>query len=448
MRADILRLAWPVFIGQLAIMANGIIDTVMAGQMSARDLAAVGLGSSIYISVYVSLMGVLLALTPIAAHHFGAGRLTQIGASFWQAIWVALALSAPGCLALAWSTPWLMLAAAPPELAAQVDAYLQATAFGVPAALLFRCFYAMNTAISRPKVVMTINLLGVAAKFPLNHLFMHGSDSLGLPALGGAGCGVASSVIAWVSVCVGGLWLWHDRGYRPFALRHPIAPRIREMGELLRLGVPIGASYLVEVTSFTFMAIFVARFGTVAMASHQITSNLTGVVYMIALALANATSTLAAQAIGAGDPLRARAVSLTGLRIAMLLAGLTGVLIWLLRAPIAASYSNDPSVIAATLPLLGALALFLVFDSLQTQIGYILRAYKIATLPMVVCVLSMWGVGLGGGYLLTVSSDPAGALGALHGSRTGALGFWVAGVASLALASAGLALVLRRTWRR
>ena len=448
MRADILRLAWPVFIGQLAIMANGIIDTVMAGQMSARDLAAVGLGSSIYISVYVSLMGVLLALTPIAAHHFGAGRLTQIGASFWQAIWVALALSAPGCLALAWSTPWLMLAAAPPELAAQVDAYLQATAFGVPAALLFRCFYAMNTAISRPKVVMTINLLGVAAKFPLNHLFMHGSDSLGLPALGGAGCGVASSVIAWVSVCVGGLWLWHDRGYRPFALRQPIAPRIREMGELLRLGVPIGASYLVEVTSFTFMAIFVARFGTVAMASHQITSNLTGVVYMIALALANATSTLAAQAIGAGDPLRARAVSLTGLRIAMLLAGLTGVLIWLLRAPIAASYSNDAAVIAATLPLLGALALFLVFDSLQTQIGYILRAYKIATLPMVVCVLSMWGVGLGGGYLLTVSSDPAGALGALHGSRAGALGFWIAGVASLALASAGLALVLRRTWQR
>jgi MATE family multidrug resistance protein len=282
----------------------------------------------------------------------------------------------------------------------------------------------------------------------LNHLFMHGNDSLGLPALGGAGCGVASSVIAWASVSVAGIWLWRDRGYQPFALHRPIAPRIREMGELLRLGVPIGASYLVEVTSFTFMAIFVARFGTVAMASHQITSNLTGVVYMIALALANATSTLAAQAIGAGDPLRARAVSLTGLRIAMLLAGLTGMLIWLLRAPIAASYSSDASVIAATLPLLGALALFLVFDSLQTQIGYILRAYKIATLPMVVCVLSMWGVGLGGGYLLTVSSDPAGALGALHGSHTGALGFWVAGVASLALASAGLALVLRRTWRR
>jgi MATE family multidrug resistance protein len=277
---------------------------------------------------------------------------------------------------------------------------------------------------------------------------MHGSESLGLPVLGGAGCGLASSLIAWCSVGVAGVWLLRDTRYRPFALRQPIAPRLREMSELLKLGVPIGASYLVEVTSFTFMAIFVARFGTVAMASHQITANLTGVVYMLALALANATSTLAAQAIGAGDPMRARAVSITGLRIAMTLAALTGLLLWTLRGPIAAAYSNDAAVIAATLPLLGALALFVVFDSLQTQIGYILRAYKIATLPMVVCVVSMWGVGLGGGYLLTVSSDPAGPLGALHGSRAGALGFWVAGVASLALASAGLALVLRRTWRR
>ncbi len=448
MRAEILKLAWPVFVGQLAVMANGIIDTVMAGQLSAQDLAAVGLGSSIYISVYVSLMGVLLALTPIAAQHYGAGRLQEIGASFWQAIWLALVMSAPGCLALIWSTPWLALAAAPAALASQVDAYLDATAWGVPAALVFRCFYAMNTAISRPKVIMTINLLGVAAKVPLNYVFMHGAPSFGLSALGGAGCGVATALIAWVSVAAAAAWLFMDTDYRRFALRRPIAPRAGALAELLRLGVPIGASYLVEVTSFTFMAIFVARFGTIALASHQITANLAGVVYMVGLAIANATSTLAAHAIGAGDPVRARAIAGAGIRIALLLAGFTSMLMWTLREHIAAAYSSDSAVVAAAVPLLAALSLFLIFDSLQTQLGFVLRAYKIATLPMVVCVLSMWGVGLGGGYLLTVESDPLTPPGLLHGSRNGALGFWVAGVLSLALASAGLALVLRRTWRR
>lgn len=447
-RRDILRLAWPVLISQMAVMVSGVIDTVMAGRLSADDLAAVGLGSSVYISIYVSMMGVLLALTPIVAQHFGAGRMAEIGASFWQSIWVALALSVPGSIALGWSAPWIALAQAPPQITPTVDAYLLGCAAGVPAALLFRCFYALNTAISRPQVVMTINLVGVLAKVPLNLLFMHGLPDWGLPALGGAGCGVATAVVSWFSVGVAAAWLWIDPHYRRYTMRRPVAPRAAAMGELLRLGIPIGVSYLVEVTAFTFMAILVARFGTVAMASHQITSNLTGVVYMIALAIANATSTLVAQSIGAGNPERARAVAGTGLRLAMAAAALTAISVWVARGAIASAYSSDAAVVAAAIAPLSALAVFLIFDSLQTQIGFILRAYKITTLPMVVCVVSMWGVGLGGGYLLTVAADPAGAWGALHGSRTGALGFWIAGVASLALASGGLAVVLRRTWRR
>ena len=100
MHGEILRLAWPVFIGQLAVMANGVIDTVMAGRLSPADMAAVGLGASIYITVYVGLMGVLLALSPIAAHHYGAGRLDDIGAAFRHALWLALAIAVPGSLAL------------------------------------------------------------------------------------------------------------------------------------------------------------------------------------------------------------------------------------------------------------------------------------------------------------------------------------------------------------
>jgi MATE family multidrug resistance protein len=448
MRGEILRLAWPLYIGQLAVMVNGIIDTAMAGRLSAQDLAAVGLGSSVYVSVYVSLMGVLLALSPIAAQHLGAGRRAEVGAAFWQAVWVALALSVPGCIALGWSQPWIALADAPAELAGRIDAYLGYTAAGIPAALLFRCFYALNTAIAQPKVVMAINLIGVAAKFPLNLLFMHGSEMLGLPALGGPGCALATSVIAWASVIGAAAWLWRDPRYNGLALRRPVAPRARAMAELLRLGLPIGATYLIEVTSFTFMSILVARFGTVTLASHQIAANLTGVIYMIAMAIASATSTLVAQSLGAGDLARARVLALTGIRLGVALAVLAGALLWLLRAPIAQAYSTDPSVVAAALPLLAALAVFSVFDSLQTQIAFVLRAYKIATLPMVVCVVSMWGVGLGGGWLLTVAGEPA-ALGAaaLHGSRSGALGFWLAGVIGLVVASAGLALVIRRVWR-
>ena len=448
MRKDILRLAWPVFIGQLAVMLNGVIDTVMAGRLSATDMAAIGVGVSIYITVYIGLMGTLLGLSPIVAQHYGAGRHGEIGASFQQALWLALGLSVAGCLALAWTDPWLALAAPPPEVAELVRSYLWAVAAGLPPALFFRAFYALNTAISRPQVVMYINLVGVALKVPLNALFMYGWEDAGLPAMGGAGCGMATSVIAWLTALLAGLWLVLDRGYARFRLLQRSRPDRHRMSELLRLGVPIGAAYTVEITSFTFMALFLARLGATASASHQVAANLTGICYMGGLGLASATSTLVAQSIGAGDPERARRYALAGLRLALWLALATGALLLAGRQPIAHAYTSDLDVVRASLPLIAVVAAFHFFDSMQTQFGFILRAYKIATLPMVVYVFAMWAIGLGGGWWLTFGTRPDGLAGALNGAHGGALGFWLAGTVGLAAATAGLGLLTVRRWRQ
>ena len=448
MRKDILRLAWPVFIGQMAVMLNGMIDTVMVGRLSAVDMAAIGIGVSIYITVYIGLMGTLLGLSPIVAQHYGAGRHAEIGASFQQALWLSVLLSVLGCLALVWTGPWLALASPPPEVAELVQAYLWAVAAGLPPALLFRAFYALNTAISRPQVVMYINLVGVILKVPLNALFMYGWEDVGLPALGGAGCGVATSLIAWLSAGLACLWLVLDREYTRFALLQRSRPDRARMGELLRLGLPIGAAYTVEITSFTFMALFLARLGATASASHQVAANLTGLCYMGGLALANATSTLVAQRIGAGQAQHAKAYAISGLKLALGLAVGTALVLLAARLPIAHAYTSDMDVVRASLPLIAAVGIFHVFDSMQTQFGFILRAYKIAVLPMLVYVLAMWVIGLGGGWWLTFGADPQGALGVLNGARTGALGFWVAGSIGLIAATAGLGWLTLRLWRQ
>jgi len=447
MRRDILKLAWPVFVGQMAVMANGVIDTVMAGRLSPVDMAAIGLGASIYVTVYIGLMGTLLGLSPIVGQNFGAGRFTQIGEAFRQAVWLALALAVPGCAALALNGPWLEFSAPPEEVARMTRVYLWATAAGLPAALLFRAFTALNVAISRPHTVMYVNLCGVAIKVPLNALFIHGWDAVGLPALGGAGCGVATAVVAWATVLLAGAWLAIDRSYALFALMRWSAPRWSQMRELLALGLPIGAAYLVEITSFTFMAMFVARLGPTAAASHQVASNLAGVCYMVGLGIAHATSTLVAQSIGAGEHARARRFARDGLRIALIAALVTAFVLWTGSRAIADIYTTDASVVAAALPLIALVALFHVFDSLQTQFGFILRAYKIATAPMIVYVISMWGVGLGGGYWLTFAVPQASALAAFGGPSRGAFGFWVAGFVSLIVAALGLAALLARVWR-
>ncbi|RPH66876.1 MAG: MATE family efflux transporter [Burkholderiales bacterium] len=450
MTKDILKLAWPVFVGQIAVMLNGVIDTIMAGRLSAVDVAAIGLGASIYISVYIGLMGVLVALSPVVAQHYGARRYEQIGLETRQAGWLALLLAIPGCLALASSDLWLALSDPPPEVAAVARPYLWGVAAGLPAALLFRVFHALSSAVALPRAVMTINLVGAALKVPLNALFMYGlyvGDTAIVPALGGAGCGVATAIIAWLSLLLALVALRAEPLYRTLGvvggggLGRPDPARL---SGLLALGLPIGASYLVEVTSFTFMALFLARLGATTAASHQIAANLAALVYMLPLALATATSVLVAQSIGAARPAEARARAWAGLRIALGCALAIGIAVFASRRQLAALYTTDAGLAAAALPLLGLVAAFQLFDSAQAMCSFILRAYRITVLPMVVYVVSLWGIGLGGGWWLAFVAGASQRSWAPE--VAGARGFWIAACASLAVAAAGLAAILARVW--
>ncbi|ALD90957.1 Na+-driven multidrug efflux pump, MATE family [Cupriavidus gilardii CR3] len=426
----IAALAGPVLVGQLAVIAFSVIDTIMAGRASATDLAAVGLGGSIYVTVYISLMGVLQALAPIAGQLYGAGRHAEIGVEVRQAAWLGLALAVPGMLLLSFPGPLLAFAKAPPELVDKATAYLHLQAFGLPAALGFRIYSALNNALSRPIMVTLLQLLGLAVKVPLNAWFIHGG--LGLAPMGGPGCALASTLISWMWCLSGVLILRHGSAYRPLAIFAAWSwPMRSHLWALLRLGVPMGLTYLIEITSFTLMSVFITRLGTVTLAGHQIIANLGAVAYMLPLSLGIATSTLVAQAVGARDRAGARRVGWRGIRLAAALALAVGATLWLLRAPVLRAYASDAAVVQAALPLVTFVALYQAFDAVQVTTAFVLRAYKIALVPTVIYAVSLWGIGLGGGYVLGF-----GLIEGMPAFTHGAAGFWLANSLSLAVAGA------------
>lgn len=438
MRAGILRLAWPVLIGQLAVMINGLIDTVMAGRLSAVDLAGIGIASSIYVSAYIGLMGVLVALTPMAAQHFGAQRFSEIGADTRQALWLALALSIAGSWVIAQTDWWMALAKPPTEIEPVVRGYLYAVAAGLPGALAFRVFYAMNNAIARPKVVMLINLIGLLLKVPLNLLFMYGAGPI--PALGGAGCGVATALIVWCSALIALLVVLRDPTYAGFHLLGSMRPELRRIVGLLRLGIPIAIGYVIEVTSFTAISIALARSGTIISASQQIAGNLISLAYMFALSMAIATSTLTGHALGAGDIKLARRTALYGIRLTFLTGLAIGLIIVFGRYQIAALYTSDPVVATAAVGLLVWAGVYHVFDATQCTLCFTLRAYKVATLPTVVYAVALWGVGVGLGWWLAFVARPDG--------LSPAQAFWVAGTLGVFITALSLGWVQWRTFER
>ena len=435
-------LAWPVFVGQVAVLAYSTVDTMLVARYSATDLAALAVGSAVYMTVFVGLMGVVMAVAPLAGREFGAGRPAQAGDQLHQAAWLALFLTLLGELVLVFPEPFLAIAKTTPEVEAKVRDYLHTLAFSLPAALLFTAYRAFNTAVSRPKAVMALQLLGLGVKVPLSFLFIRGAGPL--PALGAVGCALATVIVMWSQLLIGLALLRRDPFYAPFGLRHSglHAPRWAAIRAQLKLGIPMGGSILIEVTGFTFMAIFIARLGPTAVAGHQLAANLVALMFMMPLALANAAGTLVAQRVGARDAADARRIGWHGVEIALAIACLMGAGVFFARAQVLGLYTQDAAIVAAALPLLLWVWLFHMGDAVQTLAAFVLRAHHIATAPMVIYALAIWGVGMGGGYFLAFGDAPW-----VPAWLQGASGFWGAATAGLLLAAAGLSAYLAAVHR-
>jgi MATE family multidrug resistance protein len=257
--------------------------------------------------------------------------------------------------------------------------------------------------------------------------------------LGGPGCALASTLLNWGLAALGMLLLARVDDFKALGIfSHFCWPVWKRQAAQLRLGIPMGLSYLIEVTSYTFMALFIARFGTTTLAGHQIAGNVGAVLYMTPLSIGIASSTLVAQALGAHRPQAARTLSRHGIAMAVAIACCYAALVLVLRPYIVDGYTTNAQVAAKALPLVLIVACYHLFDALQISTAFVLRAYKVAVVPTVIYAVALWGVGLGGGYALGFDTT-----GLTPPWLTGARGFWVANTASLAIAGVGLLVYWR-----
>lgn len=420
----ILAQAPPILLGQLAGMAYYVIDTMMIGHFSRIHLAAVGLGISVYATVFISLLGPISALSPIIAQHHGALRARAVGESYTQGLWFAAVLSACGVAVLAFPQTWLRFVDAPPDVKQLTGQYLRIMSVTLPAMLVFRVTYLLNIAVSRPATMVALLVAGLLLKGFCNFVLIFGA--FGLPAMGAAGCGLASLVVAWAIAGTSWLHTYRHPTYRALAI-HVDWPRKEHFKEMLRLGIPMGLAVALESTSFTLMAVFIARLGPSVMGGHQIVMSLGAFAFQVPLALGIATATLVSHAIGAGDLPRARETAFLGIRIGFLTGAIAALALWVFRRGIVALYTNDAAVAVVALSLIGYLCAFHVFDSLQGILAFVLRAYKITVAPMVVYGVILWGLGLGGGYVVAFTS--------VAGPPRGAAGMWLMQAVALCLAA-------------
>lgn len=437
----IARHAGTVLVGQLAVMAFSVTDTIVAGRFAEGALAALSVASAIFISVFVSLMGVLQALLPVWAELHGARREHEVGRSVRQSLYLCGATIVVGMAILLYPGALLRWTQVPDFMRAEVERYLGVLAFALAPALLFRLFSTLSQSLGLPKVVTVLQLVALLIKLPLSIWFTFGGA--GLPAMGLVGCGWATLVVNWL-LLASAVWLLRsEHTYRACRIWQRIeAPDWQQIGQFARLGIPAGLAVLVEVTSFTLMALFIARLGTAASAAHQIASNLTALAYMVPLSLAIATSARVSWWLGAEDPAKARHACGTGVLLALACALLLAGGMLLLRGHLAAIYSDNPQVIAVAVGLLAATALYHLADAIQTLCVFVLRCYRVTVAPLIIYCTLLWGVGLGGSYALAYRG-----LGPWQPMQS-PLAFWLMSALALVLTAVLFAALLWRTLAR
>lgn len=422
----------PILITQLAQMANGVIDTVMAGRYGARDLAGVAIGNSFWMPILLFFIGILTALQPTISTHRGAQTLHKITPVTWQGIYIALC-SAAIMMALLFSVEpalgWLKLDAATAEI---TQGYLHGFLWGVPAMLLIVALRGFTDGLGHTRVIMSVSLLSTLINMPLNYIFIYGK--FGIPAMGGVGCGWATALANIMAFIVLLIYLHRSKTFQQLSpLKKFHRPDFHEIKKLLRLGIPIGSTLFFEVSMFTVIALFLAPLGPIVVAGHQLVLNFVSLMFMVPLSLGMALTLRVSFLVGQGKVETAHQLARSTLLLALSIAMVYVPLLTLGTQFIASAYTKDAEVIAVAVQLLKLAAIFQVADVLQVAAISGLRGFHDTRVPMLIILLSFWGIAMPLGYTLTFTN--------LLLPAMGAAGFWLALIAGLV--SACILLVLR-----
>lgn len=402
--AGLWQIAWPVLIGQLATVGMGVVDVAMTGHLSAEELAAVSLGTSLWTIVLVTVMGIMMAVNTVVAHEVGAAAHQRVPHLIRQSLWMGLGVGLLGMLLLNGATLVFGYLQLEPGVHEKASRFVHVISIGMPAFAMYRALYGYTTSLNQTKPVMLIALGGLAFNTLINWLLIYGH--WGLPQLGASGCAVATGTGLWLMLAAMIWWIKRSPVYRetyPFSKKE--APVWSEIRSMAKLGLPIGITYFAEVSAFSAVGLLVARFGVIEVAANQIALNFSAAVFMVPLSIGIALTTRVGQALGEQNALRARYISWVGVGLGLLFAVFSAALILLCRDLITAIYTSDEAVRHLTAELLLFAALFQLSDATQVTTSCAIRGYKVTRTPMLIHLTAFYVFALPAGIVLGLAPD-------------------------------------------
>jgi len=426
-------IAIPAVLSQLAQMAMGVIDTIMAGHYSNDALAAIAIGTSLLHPVLVFFLGLFLAFNPVVAHFKGEGSNKKISSHFRLGIVLAVVLFPLAIFALLNAQLVLAMLGVEQHIADLATGYLHATIWGMPGLLIFLALRFCNEGMFSTTAVMVSTVVSIPFNIGFNYWFMYGGTvgPISINEMGAVGVGYATSLV-WTMMCAG-LWLYTAFApkYRELNLFSTMnLPSWQEIKDILKLGFPMAITLGFEITMFAAVSLMIARYPTEVMGAHQIAVNIASISFMIPLGISQAITARVGFFAGKKQPTAKQIAGYTGIGTATAVSAFSAATMVLIPVILVSFYTSDQSVISIAVGLLFFAAIFQFSDALQVACAGALRGVKDTKIPMIITAISYWLVGFPVGYVLAEN----------YGYQ--ANGYWIGLIAGLSTA----AVLLMHRW--
>ncbi|KGP71345.1 MATE family efflux transporter [Pontibacillus yanchengensis] len=421
-----LQILIPILITQLGMYAMNFFDTVMSGKAGANDLAGVAIGSSLWVPIFTGVNGVLLALSPIVAQLVGGDKKENIPSAVRQGIYLSIVLAIIVCIiGYFLLDPILMTMSLESEVRYIAKHYLVALSTGIVPLFMYnaiRCFF---DALGQTRITMFITLISLPVNILFNYVLIFGK--WGLPALGGVGAGLASSLTYWVSLFISLLILSRVRPFSQYEIhKHFEPPSLHAWWVQLKIGIPIGFAIFFEVSIFAAVTLFMSTYSTYTIAAHQAAINFASFLYMIPLSISMALTIAVGFEVGARRMEDAKQYSYLGISIAVIMSIICGAAIYIFDDPVANLYSSNSEVIDMTKHFLFYAIFFQLSDAFGAPIQGALRGYKDVNITLLMAFISYWVIGLPSGYIFATFTF------------LGPAGYWVGLITGLAVGAIAL----------
>lgn len=435
----LISLTWPLLVAQVTQTLMGVSDTIMAGRFSAVDMAAVAIGFSITIPILCFVQGLAMAIPPIVSKLQGADKSHQIANATQQAFYLILPISFVIMAMNFFVEYWFSLIDMESELRRITVEYVQYILYATPAFAAYQILRNYCEGLSNTKPTMVIMVVGLMVNIPANYILIYGK--LGLPALGGVGCGIATALVYLAMLVTTTIYVGLSKRMQVFNLyQNLVQPHWLQIKATFWLGIPIALTILFEVTLFGVVALLLSPLGPLTVASHQITLNFSALMFMFPLSIGMATTIRVGYCLGKEDIKGAALAAKTAIFLGLAIAMFTALITVLAREQIALLYSSDSQVIELAVSLMFLAAMFQLSDAVQAISAGALRGYKDTRAMFIITFFAYWAIGLPTGVILALTDWLMPAL--------GAKGFWIGFICGLTSAAIMLGLRLKHIQKK